>query len=88
MVFDVGISTNQQRQDFHSVRKVRKFVGGSGKSGENFYPCKFLTSIKKSCANRNVFSGTVKWEEVNFDYQPQRGRGRGGGGGSEKLKKW
>ena len=50
--------------------KVREIVKGSGKireiryflervKEENFYPCNFLTSIKKSLARGNVFSSVV-----------------------------
>ena len=51
--------------EFPPTNKDRVFIG-SGKSGkvrdqrkvrgENFYPCKFLTSTKKSHANSNVCS--------------------------------
>ena len=57
-------------QGFHSVREVkenREFVRGSWKvreirdflekvRKENFHPCNFLTSIKKSFARGNVCS--------------------------------
>ena len=50
--------------------KVKEIVKGSGKireiryflervKEENFYPCNFLTSIKKSLARGNVFSSVV-----------------------------
>ena len=34
--------------------------------GENFYPCKFLTSIKKSYARRNVYSWIVYDNELHI----------------------
>ena len=66
---------HQQGQGFHSVREVWEFFRASGKvrkiryilenkkvrekSEESFYPCRFLTSIKKSYARRNVCSWIV-----------------------------
>ena len=40
------------------VREIRFFGKSQGKVREEsfFYPCNFLTSIKKSFARRNVFS--------------------------------
>ena len=57
-------------QGFRWSEKVREIVKGSGKTREiryflervreeNFYPCRFLTSIKKSLARGNVFSSVV-----------------------------
>ena len=63
LVFDLGISTSNKGRVFtwsgQSV-KIKEFVRGSliqrKVTEENLHPCKFLTSIKKSYAHRDVCS--------------------------------
>ena len=64
---DLGIPTNQQGQDFHSIRKVREFVKGSWKSqGRKFLSMQIFNFNKKIICTQKFVQLNCIWQSVVY----------------------